>query len=106
MKFASIFAALAVVASPLALPSMASAHTRVVASTPAEGATVAGTRTVTLTFNEALLPPHCCCQHRNDGDAGDGKSQSDGDPQFRHCLVKREQDHDPHAYQTFGEGQL
>ena len=57
MKLAPIFAAFAMVASPLAFPSMAAAHTRVVASTPAEGATVAGTRTVTLTFNEALLPP-------------------------------------------------
>jgi hypothetical protein len=57
MKIASYFAALAIAASPLALPAAALAHTKVVASTPAEGATVAGARTVSLTFSEALLPP-------------------------------------------------
>ncbi|MFN4020104.1 MAG: copper homeostasis periplasmic binding protein CopC [Erythrobacter sp.] len=57
MKIASLFAALAIAASPLALPAAALAHTKVVASTPAEGATVASARTVSLTFSEALLPP-------------------------------------------------
>ncbi len=57
MKIASYFAALAIAASPLALPAAALAHTKVVASTPAEGATVASARTVSLTFSEALLPP-------------------------------------------------
>ena len=57
MKIASFFAALAIAASPLALPAAALAHTKVVASTPAEGATVASARTVSLTFSEALLPP-------------------------------------------------
>lgn len=57
MKIASLFAALVIAASPLAMPATALAHAKVVASTPAEGATVASTRTVSLTFSEALLPP-------------------------------------------------
>ena len=51
MKIASLFAALAIAASPLALPATALAHTKVVASTPAEGTTVASARTVSLTFS-------------------------------------------------------
>lgn len=57
MKIASLFAALLIAASPLVLPATAQAHTKVVASTPAEGANVASARTVSLTFSEALLPP-------------------------------------------------
>ena len=57
MKITSALAAVAMVAASLASPSIALAHTRVVASTPAEGATVARPRIVTLTFSEALLPP-------------------------------------------------
>ena len=38
-------------------PTAAVAQARVVASTPAEGATVARPRTVALTFSEAMLPP-------------------------------------------------
>jgi copper resistance protein C len=57
MKIASLFASLAIAASALALPATAWAHTKVVASTPAEGATVPSARTVSLTFSEALLPP-------------------------------------------------
>ncbi len=38
-------------------PTAAVAHARIVASTPAEGATVARPRTVALTFSEAMLPP-------------------------------------------------
>lgn len=38
-------------------PAVAFAHARVVASTPAEGATVARPRTVSLTFSEAMLAP-------------------------------------------------
>lgn len=57
MKFASALAAVAMVAVSLASPSVVIAHTRVVASTPAEGATVVRPRVVTLTFSEALLPP-------------------------------------------------
>ena len=44
-------------AASIVAPTAAIAHTRVVASTPAEGATVARPRVVTLTFSEALLPP-------------------------------------------------
>lgn len=57
MHFRSIMAAVAISLTTLAMPSIATAHTRVVASTPEEGATVARPRVVTLTFNEALLPP-------------------------------------------------
>ena len=57
MKFASAFAAAAMLAASLASPPAVLAHTRVVASTQAEGATVARPRVVTLTFSEALLPP-------------------------------------------------
>ena len=57
MKFASLLAAIAMVAAPLAVPSASLAHTKVVASTPAEGTTVGRARVVTLTFSEALLPP-------------------------------------------------
>ena len=57
MKFASVFAALAMVSAPTLLPAAALAHTKVVASTPAEGTTVGSARVVTLTFSEALLPP-------------------------------------------------
>ena len=57
MKFAFTLAAVAMVAASLAAPPMVLAHTRVVASTPAEGATVARPRIVTLNFSEALLPP-------------------------------------------------
>lgn len=56
MKFSSIVAA-ALLVVPLVVPSMAQAHTRVVSSTPAEGAKVSGPRAVTLNFSEALLPP-------------------------------------------------
>ncbi len=57
MKIVSAFAALAMLAAPLAVPSAALAHTKVVASTPTEGSTVARPRVVTITFSEALLPP-------------------------------------------------
>lgn len=57
MKLTSALAALAMVTASLTVPNVAAAHTKVVASTPAEGATVARPRVVTLTFSEALLPP-------------------------------------------------
>lgn len=56
MKISHLFAA-ALLATSLMTPSMAGAHTRVVSSTPAEGATVSRPRVVTLNFSEALLPP-------------------------------------------------
>ncbi len=57
MKIASALAALAIVAAPLTFPTVVLAHATVVASNPAQGATVANARVVTLTFSEALLPP-------------------------------------------------
>ncbi|WP_228241595.1 copper resistance protein CopC [Porphyrobacter sp. GA68] len=57
MKLVSRFAALALLAAPFTVPTAALAHTKVVASTPAQGSTVARPRVVTLTFSEALLPP-------------------------------------------------
>lgn len=56
MKISSLLAAVMLAASFVA-PSVAGAHTRVVSSTPAEGATVSRPRVVTLNFSEALLPP-------------------------------------------------
>ena len=57
MKSAFAFASAALVAAPLSAPTAALAHTKVVASTPAQGLTVARPRVVALTFSEALLPP-------------------------------------------------
>lgn len=57
MKFAHALALAAIIAVPVAMPTIASAHTKVVSSTPAPGSTVARPRVVTLTFSEALLPP-------------------------------------------------
>ena len=57
MKFASTFAAAVLLTASLVAPTAATAHTRVVASTPAQGATAVRPRIVTLTFSEALLPP-------------------------------------------------
>jgi copper resistance protein C len=55
MQFRLMCAALAL--TTFAMPSMANAHSRVISSTPAQGATVARPRVVTLNFSEALLPP-------------------------------------------------
>lgn len=57
MKIRSIIASLALAGAALGAPALTMAHTRVVASTPAQGTTVARPRVVTLTFSEALLPP-------------------------------------------------
>jgi copper resistance protein C len=57
MKLTSSLAAIAMLAISLAAPVAALAHAKVVASTPAQGATVKAPRVVTLTFSEALLPP-------------------------------------------------
>ena len=57
MYFRSIFAAVTISVASLSIPNIASAHTRVTASTPTEGAQVKSPRVVTLTFSEALLPP-------------------------------------------------
>lgn len=57
MYIRSIIAAVTISISSLAIPSIASAHTRVTASTPAQGAKVKSPRALTLSFSEALLPP-------------------------------------------------
>lgn len=57
MQLHSILAGAALVLGTLTFPSLADAHTRIVTSTPAQGATVQRPRLVTLTFSEALLPP-------------------------------------------------
>jgi copper resistance protein C len=44
-------------ATAAATPAAAWAHSKVVASSPAEGSTVKAPRTVTITFSEALIPP-------------------------------------------------
>lgn len=57
MTIRSIIASFVLACAALAVPALTMAHTRIVASTPAQGATVARPRVVTLTFSEALLPP-------------------------------------------------
>jgi hypothetical protein len=57
MNVRSLIAVVALALSAGTTVSPAMAHTRVVASAPAEGAKVARPRVVTLTFSEALLPP-------------------------------------------------
>lgn len=57
MNIRSITAAMVMSVAALSMPTTVSAHTRVTASTPAEGAKVKSPRVVTLTFSEALLPP-------------------------------------------------
>lgn len=57
MRFQALIGAIALAAAALAAPSVALAHAKVVASSPAQGSTVARPRSVTLTFSEALLPP-------------------------------------------------
>ena len=57
MKIRSIIACFILAGTALGAPALTMAHTRVVASTPAQGTTVARPRVVTLTFSEALLPP-------------------------------------------------
>ena len=57
MKLAPMFIAIASLTAWVAAAPIALAHSRVVASIPAEGATVKTARVVTLTFSEALLPP-------------------------------------------------
>lgn len=57
MRLRSIFACASLALAALGTSVPVVAHTRVVASMPAEGATVAAPRVLTLTFSEALLPP-------------------------------------------------
>lgn len=57
MQIRSIITAFAMGIATVAMSTTVSAHTRVTASIPAEGAKVKSPRVVTLTFSEALLPP-------------------------------------------------
>jgi len=57
MKFITLFSVAALLAAPLTAPTAALAHTKVVASTSAQGASIKAPRSLTLTFSEALLPP-------------------------------------------------
>ena len=57
MKFGFTFAAVVLLAAPVAVPTVALAHTKVIASSPTQGAAVKAPRSITLTFSEALLPP-------------------------------------------------
>ena len=59
MKFRNIFqaGAYALAMTAASLPVTSHAHTRVTASTPAEGTAVTRPRSVSMTFSEALLPP-------------------------------------------------
>ena len=57
MHFRSMLTSAALALAALSMPSVATAHARVTASTPAQGSTVARPRMVTITFSEALLPP-------------------------------------------------
>ncbi|WP_417613400.1 copper homeostasis periplasmic binding protein CopC [Parasphingorhabdus sp.] len=59
MNFRKLFpiGAMSLALVSAAVPTAAFAHARVTASTPAEGATVARPRSITITYSEALLPP-------------------------------------------------
>lgn len=57
MRFHALTVGLALAATAITAPFTALAHAKVVASSPAQGSTIAKPRTVTLTFSEALLPP-------------------------------------------------
>ncbi|WP_033924303.1 copper homeostasis periplasmic binding protein CopC [Sphingomonas sp. 35-24ZXX] len=57
MRLNSLFVLAAAGVAALATPTLALAHTKVVASSPAQGTTVAKPKQVKLTFSEALLPP-------------------------------------------------
>jgi copper resistance protein C len=57
MRFLPTLAVAAALAGSFVVQTPALAHTRVVSSMPAEGATARSVRMVTLTFSEALLPP-------------------------------------------------
>ncbi len=59
MKFCNMLqiGVFAISVSAVCIPVASQAHTRVTASTPAEGAAVARPRSVTMTFSEVLLPP-------------------------------------------------
>ena len=57
MKFVSLIASAALASATLFAPVAAHAHSKMASSTPAEGATVAKPRVLTMNFTEALLAP-------------------------------------------------
>lgn len=57
MNFRSIVAVSALTLTTISVPSSVLAHTKVVASIPAQGATVSSMRNISMTFSEALLAP-------------------------------------------------
>ena len=57
MKFLSLIASAALASATLFAPVAVQAHSKMASSTPAEGATVAKPRVLTLNFTEALLTP-------------------------------------------------
>jgi methionine-rich copper-binding protein CopC len=57
MRVNSMFVGAVLALATFGAAGVASAHTKVVASTPVQGATVSSTKVITLTFSEALLPP-------------------------------------------------
>ena len=57
MRFGTLVTGLALACTTIAAAPAVLAHAKVVASTPVDNAVVTKPKTVTLTFNEALLPP-------------------------------------------------
>lgn len=57
MNFRSIMSASALALTAVSVSAPVLAHTKIVASIPAQGATVSSVRNVTMTFSEALLVP-------------------------------------------------
>jgi methionine-rich copper-binding protein CopC len=57
MKYFSLIASLALVSVGLTSPAATLAHSKIMTSTPSEGATVAKLRVVELNFTEGMLTP-------------------------------------------------
>ena len=57
MKYFSLIASLVLVSAALITPAATLAHSKIMTSTPAEGATVAKPRVVELNFTEGMLTP-------------------------------------------------
>lgn len=57
MNFRSIVAVSALTLTTISVPASVLAHTKVVASIPAQGTTVSAVRNISMTFSEALLVP-------------------------------------------------
>lgn len=57
MNFRLFIAASALALTAISMPGTVLAHTKVVASIPAQGATVSSAKNVSMTFSEALLVP-------------------------------------------------